>query len=122
MEFLAVGFGGAIGALLRFYVSQIIVYEAGFPLATLTANLIGCFGLSFLLSGRLLQKKPHIKLALTTGLLGSFTTFSTFSYETVTLLNNGLFCPALLYICLSVLGGLCCSIVGFKLANGGEKE
>lgn len=122
MDILAVGIGGAIGALLRFCVSEIIVYDAGFPLATLVANLVGCLLLSFLLSGRLLQHRPHVKLALTTGLLGSFTTFSTFSYETVMLVHNGLFSLALLYICLSVLGGLCCSLIGFKLANGGKKS
>ncbi|MGM9951677.1 MAG: fluoride efflux transporter CrcB [Lysinibacillus sp.] len=122
MEILAVGIGGAIGAMLRFLVGEIIVYETGFPLATLAANLIGCFLLSFLLSGGLLQHRPHMKVALTTGLLGSFTTFSTFSYETVKLVDNGLFGLAFLYIGLSVLGGLGCSLIGFKLANGGGKS
>ena len=122
MEILAVGLGGAIGAMLRFYISEIIVYDGGFPLATLTANLLGCFLLSFLLSGGLLQHHPRVKLALATGLLGSFTTFSTFSYETVMLVNNGLFNLALLYICLSILGGLGCSLIGFKLAKGGKKS
>ena len=122
MEILAVGIGGAIGAMLRFYISQIIVYDGGFPLATLAVNLIGSLLLGFLLGGRLLQHRPHVKVALTTGLLGAFTTFSTFSYETVKLVESGLPGLALLYICLSVLGGLCCSLIGFKLANGGEKS
>ena len=50
MEILAVGIGGAIGASLRFFLGQIIVYEAGFPLATFSANCIGCFMLSYFLA------------------------------------------------------------------------
>jgi fluoride exporter len=119
MEFFAVGLGGAVGALLRFYVSRLISYDAGFPLATLLVNIIGCFLLSLLLSRPFLKEKPHIKLALTTGLLGAFTTFSTFSYETITLVKNGLVEWAFLYICLSLIGGLLGSYAGFKLANGG---
>lgn len=120
MELLAVGIGGAIGAVLRFYISQIIVYEAGFPLATCIANLIGCFFLSFLLSGTLLSHYPKMKLAFTTGLLGSFTTFSTFSYETISLIANQLYGTALLYVLLSVIGGLVLSFVGYKLSSGGK--
>ena len=97
MELLAVGIGGAIGASLRYFLSQIIVYEAGFPLATCIANLIGCFLLSYLLSGKLLKSYPKMKLALTTGLLGSFTTFSTFSNETISLISDQLYGIAFVY-------------------------
>lgn len=119
MEFFAVGIGGAVGALLRFYMSNLISYDTGFPLATLLVNIIGCFWLSLLLSGPILKGKPHIKLALTTGLLGSFTTFSTFSYETVTLIHDGLWEWAFLYICLSIIGGLASSYAGYRVVNGG---
>ena len=120
MELLAVGIGGAIGAVLRFCIGQIIVYEAGFPFATCIANLVGCFLLSFLLSGKLLRHYPKMKLALTTGLLGSFTTFSTFSYETISLISNELYGTALLYVLLSVIGGLLLSFAGYKLSSGGK--
>ena len=119
MEILAVGIGGAIGACLRFFLSQIIVYEAGFPLATFSANLIGCFMLSYLLSGKLLNSYPKIKLALTTGLLGSFTTFSTFSSETVSLISDQLYGTAFLYVLLSAVGGLLLSFIGYRLASRG---
>ena len=119
MEILAVGIGGAIGASLRFFLSQIIVYEAGFPLATFSANCIGCFLLSYLLSGKLLNTYPKIKLALTTGLLGSFTTFSTFSSETISLISDQLYGMAFIYVLLSAIGGLLLSFVGYRLGSGG---
>ena len=119
MDILAVGIGGAIGACLRFFVSQIIVYEAGFPLATFSANCIGCFLLSYLLSGKLLKNYPKIKLALTTGLLGSFTTFSTFSSETISLISDQLYGTAFVYVLLSAIGGLLLSFVGYRLGSGG---
>ena len=120
MEILAVSIGGAIGACLRFFLSQIMVYEAGFPLATFTANCIGCFVLSYLLSGKLLNDSPNIKLALTTGLLGSFTTFSTFSSETILLISDQLCETAFLYVLLSALGGLLLSFIGYRLGNRGD--
>ena len=120
MELLAVGIGGAIGASLRFFLSQIIVYEAGFPTATFTANCIGCFALSYLLSGNLLCHSPKLKLTLTTGLLGSFTTFSTFSSETISLISAQLYGIAFVYVLLSALGGLLLSFVGYKLGSGGK--
>ena len=120
MDILAVGIGGAIGASLRYFLSQIIVYEAGFPLATCIANLIGCFLLSYLLSGKLLKTYPKIKLALTTGLLGSFTTFSTFSSETISLISDQLYGMAFVYVLLSAIGGLLLSFVGYRLGNRGD--
>ena len=120
MEILAVGIGGSIGACLRFFLSQIIVYETGFPLATFIANLIGCFALSYLLSGKLLSYYPKLKLALTTGLLGSFTTFSTFSSETISLISDQLYGIAFVYVLLSALGGLFLSFIGYWLGSGGK--
>ena len=120
MELLAVGIGGAIGASLRYFLSQIIVYETGFPLATCIANLIGCFLLSYLLSGKLLKSYPKMKLALTTGLLGSFTTFSTFSNETISLISDQLYGIAFVYVLLSAIGGLLLSFVGYRLGSRGD--
>ncbi|WP_431029800.1 fluoride efflux transporter CrcB [Lysinibacillus sp. LZ02] len=121
MELFAVGVGGAVGALLRYCLSQIVIYEGGFPLATLIANLFGCFLLSFILSGTLFNKYPHIRLALTTGVLGAFTTFSTFSYETATLVSDELYGTAFLYISCSMIGGLFLSLIGYKLGSGGVR-
>jgi len=120
MEILAVSIGGAIGACLRFLLSQIIGYEGGFPLATYTVNCIGCFVLSYLLSSKLLNDSPNIKIALTTGLLGSFTTFSTFSSETISLISDQLYGTAVLYVLLSAVCGLLMSFVGYRLGNRGE--
>lgn len=118
MEFFAVGLGGAVGALLRFYISRLLPYDAGFPLATLFVNIVGCFLLSLLLSGPLLKGKPLVRLALATGVLGSFTTFSTFSYETLSLVKNELYGMAFLYVFFSVFLGLVGSYAGYRLVNG----
>ena len=120
MEILAVGIGGAIGASLRFFLSQIIVYDTGFPLTTFIANCIGCFALSYLLCGKLLSYYPKLKLTLTTGLLGAFTTFSTFSSETISLISDQLYGIAFVYVLLSALGGLFLSFVGYWLGSGGK--
>jgi CrcB protein len=80
-----VGTGGAIGAILRYYVTQ-KTYMERFPLGTLTVNVLGTFmlGLIVFLSGN-----NSILLFLGTGACGSFTTFSSFSVETVQLWEAG---------------------------------
>lgn len=118
MQILAVGLGGALGAMLRYLISLMLPYQEGFPIATFTVNLIGSFALAFLLSKQNLFKHTYMKLALTTGLLGAFTTFSTFSYETFTLLAAGEFIIAGSYVGSSLLGGLLFSFAGFVMAKG----
>lgn len=115
--YLAIGVGGMVGATGRFAVSLFFEPSTGFPFATLAVNLIGCFLLSFLLNQTAIKKKlpPMIFLALGTGIIGSFTTFSTFAVETIELWHtHGLI--ALSYILLSVCGGLACCYGGYKLA------
>ena len=117
MNVIVVGIGGAIGALLRFTISEIIPFHGGFPYATLLINLFGSFGLAFLLSHTTMLKNGHVKLALTTGLLGAFTTFSTYSFETFTLLDNGDVFTALMYILASSIGGFIASFGGYYVAK-----
>lgn len=115
--YLAVSVGGMVGAIGRYAVSLFFEPSAGFPFATLTVNLIGCFLLSFLLNQPAIKRKlpAMIFLALGTGLIGSFTTFSTFAVETIELWDtHGLI--ALSYILLSVCGGLGGCYGGYKLA------
>lgn len=117
MKVLYVGIGGAIGAVLRVSVSEIIPFNSTFPLATLYVNLFGSLLLGFFLTSTTIIQNVHIKLALTTGILGAFTTFSTFSYEVLQFIQQGAFSTAALYISISLIGGLLFSFIGIVIAR-----
>lgn len=116
--YLAVGLGGMIGAVSRYGVSYFIPSPNGFPYATLAANLLGCFLLSFLLNQSTLKQKlsPELFAAIGTGVIGSFTTFSTFMVETVTIYETNMLL-AISYVGISILGGLCFCFIGYRLAS-----
>ena len=97
LELCAVALGGALGAVGRYAVGLAVAafapeaFLGGFPVATLIANVFGCFVigvLSALFEGPL-AGRDHVRLFAVTGVLGGFTTFSTFSLETVQLLESG---------------------------------
>lgn len=111
-----VGLGGMFGALLRYSVTALVgANEIGvFPVATLLANYLGCFLLPFF-TKKLHGKIPgNLQKAVSSGLVGSFTTFSAFSAETVLLLQAGAHVMALLYVLLSIAGGLLFVYLGSK--------
>ena len=116
---LWIGLAGSIGALLRTAIGQIIHNEGGFPIATFTVNIIGTFLLCFLVIGMIekLSSEKNIQEAITTGFLGSFTTFSALSIETVLLLENGQSLLALTYVGLSILCGLGAGLLGFRFGR-----
>lgn len=116
--YLAVGLGGMIGAVCRYGVSYFIPSPNGFPYGTLAANLLGCFLLSFLLNQSTLKQKlsPELFAAIGTGVIGSFTTFSTFMVETVTIYETNMLL-AISYVGISILGGLCFCFIGYRLAT-----
>ena len=127
-----VGLGGALGAMLRFSIGY-WVSPAGsgnpaqvnevFPWTTLSINIAGSFaiGLFWGVAGQSEWFQNWGRLALVVGVLGGFTTFSTFSLESVTLLQNGRIGVALVYICSSALGCVAAAfagqIIGHELAN-----
>lgn len=121
MLYIAVGIAGMAGALLRYYLSIAIGADGGasFPAATLIINLIGCFVLSWFTFGvGTLNKLPAwFRVGFSTGLIGSFTTFSTFSVETVQLARQSLWGTAAAYVLLSVWGGLVMAWAGYRAAN-----
>ena len=116
---ILVALGGAAGALARYGLSAWIgslgarQAWANFPLATLLINVSGAFALGYLLTrlGRRIGP-PELRLALGTGFLGAYTTFSTFSVETDALLLRGEWGRAALYVLLTVVVGLAAAVLG----------
>lgn len=115
---IAIGTGSFIGGILRYLLSQFVQakFLSTFPFGTLTVNIIGCFiiGLIFGLTDRG-NLTPEWRLFLATGLLGGFTTFSAFSYETVGLLRDGQLWHAAAYILASVSIGLFVTFIGITI-------
>ncbi len=115
-----VGFGGFIGSIMRYLVtlgSQIWLKELTFPVATLIVNITGCFLLG-LFNGW--AENHHfftiqIRLFMFVGILGSYTTFSTFGYETIEMMQNGNMLPALLNVAMQVIAGLLAAFIGFQI-------
>ena len=115
---LAIGIGSCIGGLFRYFLAQFIQnkFLSAFPFGTMGVNIIGCFfiGVVFALSERG-NFTLEGRLFLVTGLLGGFTTFSSFSNETVGLLRDGQLWHAFIYILCSVVIGLIATFAGISL-------
>ena len=112
---------GAAGTLARYGLDGWIQYRVGsaFPAGTLTVNLLGC-----LLLGTIAEFSLHHisvpadwRIGLTIGLMGGFTTFSTFGWDSLRMLQDGEWTKALLYIGASVVGGILAMMVGMRLGN-----
>jgi len=116
--FLLTAAGGAIGSMFR-YAATMLVGTRSFPLPTLLVNITGSFviGLLFGLSLKENGLSENWKLFLATGLCGGFTTFSAFSMENLSLLQNGKYLIALVYITISIVLGLVAAFAGFKLVQ-----
>jgi len=119
---LLVGFGGFAGSVLRFLVggwAQRLVPGAGFPVGTLAVNVAGCLAIGFL--GGLVEHRqlfdPAQRLFVLVGILGGFTTFSTFAFETLALGESGAFGRALLNIAAQLVLGLAAAAAGFVAAR-----
>ena len=110
--------GGALGASLRFFVSSICkIYFPYFPIGTLLINIIGSFFIGVFV-GYLNNKEIlefFIKYLLIIGLLGSFTTFSAFSIETLELLKKDGIYVSLIYIMSSIILSIFAAYIGFTL-------
>lgn len=120
--FLAIGVGGIIGSVLRYGISLLFSGESDqFPVQTLIVNLVGCFLLSFLFNHHRIKRSmsPIVFTSVGTGLIGSFTTFSTFAVETVRLFD---YYPllAISYVLISICGGLILCYGGFRCAKWKE--
>lgn len=108
MDYLAVAIGGFLGAVTRAALGKLIKagFTSSFPVNTLIINLTGCFILSFFLTLTLdrLEINPKLRLAIGTGFLGAYTTFSTFALESINLLRSNMAWLFLAYILSTSLG------------------
>ena len=118
-DILLVGIGGFAGSVLRYLVTIFLAerVSASFPFGTLTANITGCFLIGVILGfaerGSILS--PEWRILLTTGFCGGFTTFSTFSYESLRLVQDGEFLYLFLNVWLNVVVGLGATYLGLVL-------
>ena len=119
-KYLVVAFGGALGSVLRYWVSGLDVkYSRGlFPVSTFLVNVLGSLviGLLWGLFERL-NFSPLLRIFLFVGILGGFTTFSSFSLENLNLIRDGEYRIALIYILLTNVVGLSLAFCGYFLAR-----
>ncbi len=116
----AVFIGGGIGSVARWLLSaRFNSASLAIPMGTLIANLTGAFiiGLAFALFSRFSHLDPIWKLLITTGFCGGLTTFSTFSFEVVVLMQEGRFAWAGLNVLINLVGSFLMTAFAFWLVN-----
>jgi CrcB protein len=120
--YIFIALGGATGACLRYFLSQLMLqwFGKGFPFGTLLVNIMGSFSLGFLYS---LLEQGQLEAALwrTTigiGFLGALTTFSTFSVDTLMLFQQGLWFKGAINVTLNILCCLFAAWLGTQLVKG----
>lgn len=121
-QMLLVGAGGFLGAIARFAVARAIsgAIVSSFPWGTFVINVSGSFLLAFvatLVAEKLLPCPDVWRLSIAIGFVGAYTTFSTFEYETNTLLEDGSWLPALANVAGSVIAGFIALKIGIALAK-----
>lgn len=114
LSFISVFIGGGVGSALRWLCCSLIPNHWG----TMIVNIAGAFfiGMAYSYFAQTTNFTPETKLFIMTGLLGGFTTFSTYLLNFMTLVNNHNMVEAFLYLISSVLVGCLCLIAGMKLA------
>ena len=119
-QIILVGIGGGVGSIFRYLIKVLTArFSNEIPLATFTANIIGCLLIGLLMG--YFAKNEHISsdwsLLLITGFCGGFTTFSAFSAENLNLLQAGNYLTALTYILGSLLLGILAVFLGYMIAK-----
>src|ERR1043165_8481796 len=118
---MLIGLAGLVGTLLRYWLSGVVARRFGetFPWGTMSVNLIGCFatGAVFYLSEERFLINPALRTIILIGLLGGFTTFSSYGLQTFTLLRDGEFGLAILNVVTSNILGLFMVWIGYVLGR-----
>lgn len=121
IRFVLVCAGGAVGTGARFLVSVYALTRIGadFPYGTLAVNVIGSFLLGLVMHLGLTTDliSPTVRVTLATGVLGGFTTYSSFNYETLRYAQEGAWGRALLYVVATLAGCFVAGLAGFALAR-----
>lgn len=124
IRFLLIFIGGGLGSVVRFALARCVQFSTGtfFPWGTLVVNIVSCFVLGFTLGlfNQKILSNADTRLFIGVGFCGGFSTFSTFSLETVELIKTGEMFYALLYIALSIIACLAFILLGMvstKLLN-----
>ncbi len=120
-KYIYILIGGAAGAVLRVVIKEINLfnYSGNFPVNTLIINICGAFILMFFLTVafEVAEFDANIRLGISTGFLGAFTTFSTLCKETTILIFSGFYFSACIYILLCSVLGLATAYCGYILAK-----
>ena len=115
---LLVGLGSFIGGIGRYLVTLLVQnrFLSTFPYGTMVVNILGCFmiGVIYGISDRG-SMPAEWRIFLATGIMGGFTTFSSFSNDTVSMLRDGQYWPAFSYVAISLLIGLAATFSGISL-------
>lgn len=123
--FIGAGFGGTLRYLASGWAQNLTLFNTSstlFPTGTLFVNILGCLIIGFLATALTGNTAPirideQYRIAIIVGILGGFTTFSSFGYETLELLKEREFMLALLNITISNIGGLAAAFLGWKFAQ-----
>ena len=120
-KYLAVALGGALGAMVRYYLNGSALSRVAlpFPTATFVINVTGSFIIGFFLTlvTERISVNPHLRLAVVVGFVGAYTTFSTFEYETAILLRERAYLTVFLYVVMSFAVGLAAVLGGISVAR-----
>jgi len=121
MTLLIIAFGGALGTVARYVLSTVVLRTTGtlFPLGTFVVNMVGCvvFGLIAGAAEQRVPLAPEMRRFLLVGVLGGFTTFSSYAFESFGLLRDGQFAWAAINVVGQVLGGLAGLWGGYVITN-----
>ncbi len=125
-HYLWLGMGGFIGTIGRYLVSETMNRTMGsqFPLGTLSVNLVGSFfiGILAVVLAQPLLSHPNFRLFFIVGMMGGFTTYSSFSYDTFRLLKDGDVVRAFFYVFITFSIGLLLTFLGFLAGNSIVKK
>ena len=117
MNIFYIGLGGALGAILRYMLNETIIkfLPSSFPLGILIVNIIGCYFIGLYL-GHSLDDKDHYYYFIVIGFLGSFTTMSAFTYQTIDLFNSNILI-ACSYIIITIFLSILATFLGINFSK-----